>query len=182
MYVSMLETEDDRKVFQELYEANRQKLYFMALKVVQNEENAEDAVHTSFLKLAENFAKYRQKSYENLEKLCGTIVVNTANDMARAYARRGEVAGEGEEYLPDIAPDILEQLLEQNDRRLIAEALMELKDEERHLLYLQYGLEIKPKEIGELLNMTSASVRRKMLRCRNKLAKILEDEKYECLR
>lgn len=185
VYVSALETEGDKELFQKLYVTNRQKLYSIALKIVPNEDYAEDVVHTCFLKLAENFSKYHHEPFDRLERLCSTIVVNVAFDFARKHFRKDLLAdgsGEESENPEGFVPDILDLVIEQDKRELVAQALRELKEEERYLLYLQYGLEIKPKEIGELLGMTSVAVRRKMLRCRTKLAKIMEDEKYECLR
>ncbi len=185
MYVSMLETESDREVFRRLYEKNKQKLYYAAWKIVKNDDNAEDAVHTCFMRLADRFARYRDQPFENLEKLCRVIVMHEATNIARAYARRGEfldVYEAGEDSLVDDAADILDQLIAKYDRELLSQALRELKADERRFLALQYELNIKPRDIGIMMNMTSGAVRKKILRCRRKLAEILEDEKYESLR
>ncbi len=185
MYVSMLETESDREVFRRLYEKNRQRLYYTAWKIVQNDDNAEDAVHTCFMRLADRYGRYRDQPFENLEKLCRVIVVNEATNITRAYARRGEfldVCEMGEDSLVDDAADILDQLIVKYDRELLSQALRQLTPDERHFLALQYELDIKPKDIGAMMNMTSGAVRKKILRCRRKLAEILEDEKYESLR
>ena len=184
MYLSMLETESDRDVFQKLYEENRHKLYHIARKRLQNEADAEDAVHTCFLKMAEKFAEYRHQPYENLVKICNTVVKNSATDILREYEKKASFSNEDlscGDNLPDVAPGILEQLIVRQEQELVTQALMELTDEEWEILSLQYGMRLKPKAIGELLGMTSGVVRKKSLRCRNKLAKILEDKGYESL-
>ncbi len=182
MYLSMLESESDRDVFQKLYEENRQKLYHIARKKLQNEADAEDAVHTCFLRMAEKFAEYRHQPYENLLKICCTVARNAATDIAREYERKANFSDEvsfGEDTVPDIAPDILEQIIGRYEQTLVTQALMELTEDERDILTMQYGMGLKPKTIGELLGLPSEAVRKKTLRSRNKLAKILEDKGYE---
>lgn len=185
IYLSMLQTASDRDVFQKLYEENRQLLYNIANSIVHNEADAEDALHNCFLRLVEKFADYRNQPYENLVKLSCTIVRHSAIDIVRKYEKRGcfsDDANEGEDAIEDIAPDILEQLIQQEKKNLVMKALSELAEEERYFMNLQYIHGLKPKEIGALLGMTSAAVRKKTLRCRKKLAQILEREEYESLR
>lgn len=185
MYLSMLEDDFDRDVYQKLYNENRQKLYYIAFKILHNEADAEDAVHTCFVKMAEHFARYRHLPYEDLVKLCCTIVRHTATDTSREYAKKGilnDEVGYGEGQIPDEAPDVLDQMIERYENDLIVQALMTLTEEEREFLNLQYGLGLKPKDIANLLKMPPQAVRKKMLRLRNKLAKVLEGEEYESLR
>lgn len=182
MYLSMLETEEDRDIFQKLYEENRQKLYYIARKLLSNETDAEDAVHAGFLKLADKFADYREQSYENLVKLICVIVKNAAMDIAREYERKAafsEESGLSEDDVRDSVPDVLDQLITRYEQRTVTEALMELSEEERELLTLQYGMGLKPKAIGEMLGISSGTVRKNMLKCRYKLAELLERAEYQ---
>lgn len=185
VYLSMLETDSDRDVFRKLYDENRQKLYYIAFKILHHEADAEDAVHTCFVKMAEHFAKYRHLPYDELVKLCCTIVRHAATDTAREYAKKGyplDEEGFGEGHVLDQLPDVLDQMIERFENDLIMQALMQLTEDEREFLHLQYGLGLKPKDIATLLGMPPTAVRKKMLRLRNKLAKVLEGEEYECLR
>lgn len=184
MYLTMLETAADKVIFEKLYEENRQKMHFIARKVVHDETNTEDAVHNGFLKLANNFSKYRHKPYEDLVKICTIIVKNAAIDIIRENRKHRRFSGENgftEDSVPDIAPDILDKIIEQYESALVDEALKELEEAEREILYLQYAAGFKPKEIGEMLDMTSAEVRKKTFVSRNKLAKILERKGFEGL-
>lgn len=184
MYFSVLETESDRDVFQKLYRENRQKLYAIARKRLPSEADAEDAVHTCFLKMAERFADYRHQPYKNLERIACIIVCNAATDIWRKYQNNATLTDEADfcEDIPDVSQDVLEQVMEKFTQSLVAQALMELTKEERDLLNLQYGMGLKPKTIGKMLEVSSGTVRKKTLRCRNKLAKILEDKGYESVR
>ena len=57
---------------------------------------------------------------------------------------------------------------------ILTQALSELKEEDRHFLYMQYGMELDLKEIGRLMNMTSAEAQKKILNCCNNLITVLE--------
>ena len=182
MYLTMLETAADKVIFEKLYEENRQQLHFIARKVLHDDMDAEDAVHNGFLKVADNFAKYRNKPYEDLEKICIIIVRNEAIDILRENNKTcgfSEKKGFTENNVPDVMPDILDKMIIQRDSSIIEDALKEMDDEERELLYLQYAAGLKPKEIGEMFNMTSAEVRKKNFVSRNKLAGILEKKGFD---
>lgn len=185
VYLSMLESDSDREIFSRLYNENKQKLIYIARKLVRNDADAEDAVHNCFLNLAENFDKYHNQPYENLAKLCRTITRNAAIDVVRKYETEGDVLNGTElkeDWLLDSSQDVESMLIAQEDIELMDQALMELEEEERDILYLQYVLGLKPKDIAVLYKVTSAVIRKRTFNCRAKLAKILEDEKYESLR
>lgn len=180
-YLNLLETEDDKKIFEKLYEENKQKLFFIANKVLANEADAEDAVHTCFLNLAENFHKYREQSYVNLEKLCSVITKNVALDVVR-HKKFESTYSDNIDFLdsslPDLETDVLQDVMHREREEVLAKAMRQLTEEERALMYLRYGLLLKPKDIADLMNSSSMSIRKKTLHCRNKLARILEVEGY----
>lgn len=60
LYLSMLETDEDKQNFERLYIRYAQDMYAVAYNILKNKEDAEDAVHQSFLKIAENFRKISQ--------------------------------------------------------------------------------------------------------------------------
>ncbi len=178
----MLETEEDKVIFHRLYKENRQKLYFIAWRILHNETYAEDAVHAGFLKLANTFGRYRQQPYVNLVKICSITVRNAAIDITRENEKKynfWDENGKDGDNIADATPDILDELIAKQERSVVAEALMELEEEERELIYLQYTAGMKPKEIGKMLNMTSAAIRKKTFYSRNKLARILESKGYK---
>ena len=176
IFLEMLETENENNVFRKLYEENRQMLFHIANQILRNEADAEDAVHTGFLKMAECFEKYSSQSYENLVSICCAIVRNAATDIARERNKIktfDESIISWENSVADTSVDILGELIKKSEQRLVLQALMKLSAEEREYLYLQYVMNIKPKDIGELLNKEPAFVRKKIFLCRKKLADIL---------
>lgn len=184
IYFNVLETEVDRDVCQKLYMENKQKLFRIANKILQNTADAEDAVQSCFSKVIDNFQDYRDIPYEELVILCQTIVRHDAIDIIREHKKTVNFTDGihlGEDDVVSCTPDILDQLVERYEQSLVAQAIMELNEDERGLMHLQYVIGLKPKDVAKLLSTTSSVVRKKTLRCRVKLAKILEGYDYECL-
>lgn len=54
VYLQMIETDADKSKFEEIYKAYRGLMYHVAFKRMQHVQDAEDAVHYVFVKIAEN--------------------------------------------------------------------------------------------------------------------------------
>ena len=185
IYFNVLETEYDRDVCQRLYAENKQKLFRIANKILQNTADAEDAVQSCFSKIIDNFQDYRDIPYDEMVILCQTIVKHEAIDITREHKKTVHFTDGiylGEDDVVSYTPDVLDQLIEHYEQSLVVQAIMELNEDERELMHLQYVVGLKPKDIAKLFSTTSGVVRKKTLRCRLKLAKILEGYDYECLR
>ncbi len=185
MYISMLESDTDKAAFQRFYEENNRLFFGVAKKILHNAEDAEDAVQTCFLKIAERYDRYRHQPRENMVRLGCTVVRHVAIDMVREKEMTMTFTDESfslEDSVPDQAPDILDQLIQKTDQGLMTKAIMQMSEDERNYLYLRYVLNLKPKEIGQLFDMKASAIRKKLYQCRSKLAVILEGDEYELLR
>ena len=59
MYMSLVD-DDDLPQFEKLYEKYRQQLYAIAYSILNNEQDAEDAVQIAFQNIANDFKKISQ--------------------------------------------------------------------------------------------------------------------------
>ena len=57
VYLQMIETDEDKSKFEEIYQEYRNLMYYVAYKRMQHEQDAEDVVHHVFVKIAENLLK-----------------------------------------------------------------------------------------------------------------------------
>lgn len=78
VYLSALETAEDKDQFKELYIKYKQRMYAIAYKILHNFEDSEDAVHNAFLKIADNFEKIKKFSCQERERYIVIIVRNTS--------------------------------------------------------------------------------------------------------
>ena len=57
IYLQMLETPEEKSLFEQIYLEYRGLMYHVAYEILHNEQDAEDAVHQAFVKIAENIKK-----------------------------------------------------------------------------------------------------------------------------
>lgn len=62
VYLQMIETPEEKEQFEVLYMEYRGLMYHIAYDILHNDQDAEDAVHNAFVKIAEHI-----KNFINLE-------------------------------------------------------------------------------------------------------------------
>jgi RNA polymerase sigma factor (sigma-70 family) len=113
--------------------------------------------------------------------MCSVITKNVALDMMRRRKFESTYFDNSDyldSSLPDLENDVLQDVMHHERTEVIEKAMSLLTEDERALMYMRYGLLLKPKDIANLMNSSSAFIRKKTLYCRNKLARILEVEGY----
>lgn len=54
MYMSFIDSDDDREKFEIIYHEYRKRMVSVAYSILHNNEDAEDAVHETFIRIAKN--------------------------------------------------------------------------------------------------------------------------------
>ena len=57
LYLTLIDNEDDKKSFEDLYNQNRSKAYAIAFNILKNKTLAEEACSETFFSLAKSFQK-----------------------------------------------------------------------------------------------------------------------------
>ena len=89
-YLATMETADDRTRFESLYLAYRGLMYHVAYHILKNPQDAEDAVHQSFVKLAEHMATIPDGPCPRTRNLVVTVAERKAIDLYRSHQRHPE--------------------------------------------------------------------------------------------
>ena len=63
VYLAMLETDVDRDKFMKLYESYEKKLFAVALRILENNEKAEDAVQQAWLRIIQHWERVPASSW-----------------------------------------------------------------------------------------------------------------------
>ena len=100
IYLQMIETFEDKNKFEELYLEYRNLMYRVAYKFLKQEQDAEDAVHYAFIKIAENI-KIIEPVSPRTRQYVVTIVENRARDVLRKRSK--EIAAMGYLFLCGLA-------------------------------------------------------------------------------
>ena len=180
----------DFDAFTTLVNANKNKIYALALKMTANAQDAEDIVQETFIKAIDNIEQFRGESS------FGTWLYAIALNQARAHLTKQKQTDLKpiEEYLPTRSADDLHsldshnlfdwkdphRLLEDEQLRAIIDAaIADLPVKYREAFLLRYIEELSIKEIAKIINESVASTKSRVLRARlalrDQISKALED-------
>lgn len=177
IYLLLLETEEDRKYFKEIYENNYLKMYHVASGILHDKSETENAVHEAFLSLAENFPKYSHISGRQMDNFCVSIVKNKAIDSIR---RRKHYTEEEIENLQlyqgteEINPENV--LLSEETKRMIRKALEQISEVFRETLVLKFVYELSNEEIAHIQGVSKKTVVMRIYRGKQMLKEVIHEE------
>ncbi|MCH5207798.1 MAG: sigma-70 family RNA polymerase sigma factor [Oscillospiraceae bacterium] len=165
--------EPDRKFVDDLYKKYEQMMYRIAHKVLHNRPDAEDAVHSTFVKVIDDLEKIRAINDNEIRYYISVMTKNTALDIQRKNNRI-----EASDELDDLETDcsVEDIVLTKIDADRINEALMLLPNRYYEVLYLNLSRDYSPSEIAQKLNITPTAARQRIFRAKQKLIDMLEKE------
>lgn len=175
LYLSLIDNEDDRDKCEIIYNEYRKRMIATANSVLQNEQDAEDVLHDTFIKIARNMKAiddpYSDKTLSYLLK----AVKNTAKDFLKKKENRKEVAAQ--DYVENI-PDaqFLEKLRIKDRYNKVVNAIRKLNDTYRDVMFFHFVSGMKIAEIADLLGRKRSTVQQQLVRGKKKLIEILETD------
>lgn len=161
VYLQMVETEDDSAKFQEIFHRYGALMYHVAYKRLGSTQDAEDAVHTAFVKIAKNIQKILPPCPQT-RQLVVLIVNSCAIDLLRSRGRHPTVpyddtlAGETSYDGPE-------------GENLLAECINALPEAQRTVICLRYVQGYSHREIAAMLGKTLAWVQKTDQRAKQQL-------------
>ena len=150
----------DPDAFDRLMRAQLNKMYRVAISMLQNEEDAADAIQETVLKCWQKIGQLRNNEY--FETWLTRILINQCNDILRNRKKIVYV-----EELPEI---VHEDHYFNNEWKTV---LSGLSEKYRVVMELYYVDGFSTKEIAGMLHITDTNVRSRMLRGRKQLEHIL---------
>lgn len=90
IYLQMIETAEDKTKFEILYTEYREWMGAIAFSILNNKQDAEDAVHNAFVKVAENIKRVGDPYSPKTKAYIVTIVETKAIDIYRKKQRHPE--------------------------------------------------------------------------------------------
>lgn len=176
IYFMLLETEEDRKKFQEIYENNYLKMYYVAHSMGQNQADAENAVHDSFLSLAEKFTKYSHLSCSEMMGLCVSIVKNKVLDSIRRANRYSEAEWEDIVLYDETPEHDASRMAERQERAaFVHKAMGEISEILRETLALKYYYQLSNKEIARIQGVPVKTVEMRLFRGKKKFKEVWDE-------
>lgn len=170
----------DAEAFSEFVGQYEKNVYNVALRVLKNAQDAEDAAQEVFLRVYRNIRKFEGKS--SLSTWTYQITMNVCVDMTRKRKRHAEspLVQEigGEEVGVDIPDDSYqpEQIYERKEvRETVRGAIDSLPQDQREVIVLRELTGLSYAELSSVLNVTEGTVKSRLYRARERLANILRE-------
>lgn len=148
----------DQQIYTEAVKRNSQRVFLLALSFTRQRQDAEDVMQTVFLKLWKHPAVFTDETH--LDKWLTKVTVNESRSLLRARSR-APISFEELEALGTVAT-------EPEDLDLIS-AVLRLPEPLRAVIHLHYYEDLPVKEIADLLNISQASVKMRLVRGRKRL-------------
>lgn len=165
-YLLMIDTPEDRSKFETLYTEYRNLMYHVAFNVLHNQEDAEDAVHQAFLKVA-----------LIIEKVDGTICPRTKSFMAIITNRTAlDMCSKRQRHPTVELNDNLGITVDYTGSNALSACMARLPARYRDVLMLKFHYGYTTQEIAKMLGLSEANVLKISKRARDKLEILCREE------
>ena len=166
----------NRDAFRTLVETHSGQVYRIALGLVRNHHDAEEAVQETFLRAFRGLDSFRGDAI--ISSWLYRIAVNASHDVGRRRRRVPEPLPEGPAAGPEPVTDHPDHDPERwaASRLLRADidrAVLRLSDRERTIFVLRHDAGLKLSEIAEVLGKADGTVKNLLFRAVRKLRKTL---------
>lgn len=163
-----------KKRFEMLYQKYRDTVYGYLYYMCREEELAQDLAQETFLKIFQGMRRFRGECSE--KTWCLTVARNTFLSYARKKRPMllGEEILETEEDAQANGPE--EQVIRQEERKLVRDVLAKLLEDERTILLLRDYEGVSYEEIARIMNITESNVKVRLHRIRKKYRKLYQKE------
>ena len=174
-YLSVLETEQERKRMSDIYEEFQLAFLHAANGILRDTGLAEDAVHNAFINLIKN-KELLALPNEELMALLLTIVKRRAVDLARQRKRNKTENLDDISAAPTPKEPVEVQVLTSEDFDKMTECVSRLDEPHRVILRIKYYFELSNTEIGQRLGLTNRQVALQVYDAKLKLRKLYSEE------
>ncbi len=162
-----------KQKLEEIYRIHGSLMLWVAMDVLHQREDAEDAVQNSIISMARHMdALGKVEDYRTISYIC-TVVRHAAIDI---YRKKGKGDASYDEMAAEPAGilDIEQKICEEEGINYIVAAINKLDEGYREVLSLFYLNELSPREIADVLNRPYNTIRSQINRGRKILRQSLK--------
>ena len=165
IYLQMIESDEDKSKFEQLYIMYKGLMFHVAMKILKNEFDAEDAVHQAFLSLIENLKKISDVKCPKTRAYIVIITERKAIDIIRSRSKLVDMEFWESTYGIEIPLP--------GDHGL-ADAMARLPAAYRDILLLRYYNGYSVREISSILHIKKDTAQKQLWRAKAALQKHLK--------
>lgn len=163
---------DDESLLDEMMSLYGQDILQLVYSYVKDAVVAEVLTQEIFIKCYKALPTYNQQS--NIRTWLWRIAINHCKDYRKSwYFRKVSTAEEEQEWTS--SDNVEEEVIQQDEDRQLAVAVMELPIQYRELIYLHYFQEMKLKEISGITGVKLGTVKTRMRQAKRRLKTYWEE-------
>ncbi len=177
-YLKVLDNESDRMRFEKIYYAHRKQMVTVALSILENSEDAEDAVHDVFCTIAEKhvYLLERITNEQDIKNYLLKATKNKAINMKRNEKHHSSLDEDGDflngiDELSDSS--FLDVICDKMSYGELLDAIKSLDKKYEEVLYLHFVLEMPASDVAELLGRNLHTVKKQLVRGKKQLTEKL---------
>jgi len=170
-------SQGDAKAFEEVYKASSSFVYNVALRVVNNKEDALEVAQEVFMIIYHKLKDFRFES--SFKTWAYRITANYAINFAKKNSRTKTVPFEESFGEGAVDNEAQEQMDQEYHSKLVEKLLGELNEDQRACVVLRDIQGLSYEEIAQALSININTVRSRLKRAREKLLSLKQTVNYE---
>lgn len=175
-----VDTNEDKKHFEELYYTYRELMYNVAFNILQSPQDTEDALQDAFISIAKNFSKISEIKCPRTKGFVVIVIRNISYNMLKKRTRRREMDIDIDKFeIPDEKSLPEETALDKYGVEALEAALQQLPSKYYDIIYLISYMDCSIKEVANFLGINYENAKKRLNRAKAKLAAILKENGYE---
>lgn len=167
IFLQMIETPQEKSKFEILYQQYRNLMFSIASQILKNDQDAEDAVHQAFVKIAENIKKIDEPISPQTKSYVVTIAENKAIDLYRKRQRHMTIALTEEVHGLEVNTEGIGDL---------AGCILKLPGQYREMILLRYHHGYSIQEIAKMMGISVSAANKLNQRAKNRLRDLCREE------
>lgn len=168
----------ERALIEELYSVYEQPMYRIAFAVLKNPTQAEDAVSEAFVRVIRNIRKIHDPHSDRTKHYIIRIIKSTSINCYRQNKKASErnTSIDGSTYELADSNDVISIYIR---REAFSQMISGLDETDRRIISLRCEEGLPYKDIGRILSMREATVRKRFERAKHRLRRIQEEQEDE---
>lgn len=166
LYLNTIDYTDDKENFEKLYIKYRSKMYYVAMSVLHDRYDAEDALHNAFIAVAKNINKIANINSDETTAYLFRTAKNTALNVYSKKKRQAEREILVDNYcdIDNISDGELIGEAEKTQFEEVVSCIESLPEHYRTVLGLHFRQEYTAPQIAKTLGIKISTVKQRLVR------------------
>mgnify|MGYP003317950715 CR=1 FL=1 len=172
IFLNLIDDISDKIFFEQIYENYQKQMFYIAFKILEDEQLAEDALQNTFLRMAINIKTLRKLNETEAKYYLYVSIKNAAIDLNKKLSKTKTVNIDDFYDLKDENSSVAVESHEDID--YIIDLIRKLPDKYSDVMYMRYVTGLTDKEISKTLNRKLNTVHQQATRGRQKFIELYE--------